>query len=94
MKEINLLNIKSIDIFFDDDKFENVVETLEFYADERNIKNHTYKINRDYQMKIILNRKSKSDIAVILTVNPEKYKNITGYKRIYINQNLFTNVEK
>lgn len=79
-----LKNINSLDIFFDNSKFEEAVMALENYVNENKIKSHTYKLKKPYQIKIMLNKKDKAENAIILTTEPEAYKGITQYKKVYI----------
>lgn len=81
--------MQSFDIIYDDEKFEEAVTVLEFYAEDHKIKYHTYKIHSLYQLKLILNKKDRGEEAVILTNSPEKFEHI-NYKKIYINKNPFS----
>ena len=87
--QIIAISLNAIDIFYDSDDFEDIVNTMELYCDSMYIDYHTYKIKNQYEIKIISNKETRPDKAVILTKNAEKYSNITYYKKIYINQKPF-----
>lgn len=84
------ISLNAIDIFYDSEDFEDIVNTLELYCDSKYIDYHTYKIKNQYSIKLVSNKEVKPNKAVILTKNNEKYTNTTYYKEIYINQNPFT----
>lgn len=84
------ISLNAIDIFYDSEDFEDIVNALELYCDSKYIDYHTYKIKNKYSIKLVSDKEAKPNKAIILTKNNEKYANTTYYKEIYINQNPFT----
>lgn len=88
-KNVEYKNFNSIDIFYDDEKFEEVLNALELFADINYINHHIYKIKSAYDIKIISNSQEKANRALIMTNAPHKYNESAQYSKIYFNQNPF-----
>lgn len=89
------LPIMSVEIYYDSEEFENMIDTIEYYCEVNYIKTKTLKNISIEKMQMQLSKKEAANAILILTKDENKYKDLKEryYKNFYINYNPFDVME-